>query len=152
MRLSLRGLQPLRERGDTITEVLIAIAVVSLVLGGAYVTANRSLQNTRDAEERSNALKVAEGQVEQLKYLSSANPAALFGASVPASFCISGGTSVASSTAPCRVNSTGAATTVEPAYNISITRSGNTFTVRSVWTKVGGHAQNSVELKYRVYQ
>lgn len=152
MRLKRRFLNRLSERGDTVVEVLMAIAVVSLILGGAYVTANRSLQNTRDAEERSNALKMAEAQTEQLRHLASTNPSVIFGAGVPASFCISGTATVDSSTALCLVNGSGALTTTPPAYRIAITRSGNTFTITSTWIKVGGDQQNSVQLKYRVYQ
>src|SRR5687767_4350813 len=58
--------RPIRERGDTIVEVLIAIAVVSLILGGAYTTTNRSMQATRSAQERSVALTLAESQIERL--------------------------------------------------------------------------------------
>ncbi len=56
-----------RQKGDTIVEVLIAIAVVSLVLGGAYSIANRSLASVRQAQEHAEALKIAESQVEKLK-------------------------------------------------------------------------------------
>lgn len=142
----------LTERGDTVVEVLIAIAIVSLVLGGAYVTANRSLQSTRDAEERSNALKLAEAEVEDIKYMSAAMPNALFAPSVPASYCLVTHVVHASSSAQCTVGSNGAPTTAPPAYSMSITRVGNTFTVRVVWTKVGSDRQNNVELKYRAYQ
>jgi type II secretory pathway pseudopilin PulG len=55
--------------GDTIVEVLIAMAAVGLVLGGAYTSANRSLNSTRAAQERGEALKVAEGQFEGLNAL-----------------------------------------------------------------------------------
>ncbi len=58
------------QAGDTIIEVLLAITVISTILGGAFVTANRSLQNMRQAQERGEALKLIEGQVEKLKALS----------------------------------------------------------------------------------
>lgn len=58
------------KRGDTIVEVLLAIAIVSAVLAGAYVTTNRSLRAGRDAQEASEALELAEGQVERIKSLS----------------------------------------------------------------------------------
>lgn len=54
-------------RGDTIVEVLISIAVASAVLGGAYAVVNRTLQNSQQAQEHSEALNMAEGQLEQLK-------------------------------------------------------------------------------------
>ncbi len=56
-------------RGDTIVEVLIAISVVSIILGGAYVTSSRSLGNIRGAQERIEALKLIEGQLERLSVI-----------------------------------------------------------------------------------
>lgn len=141
-----------RNRGDTIVEVLISIAVVSLILGGAFVTSNRSLQGTRDAEERSNALKMAETQVEQIKYLAANDPDVLFAVGVPSTFCLNANTAIAATDARCKVDSTGTPTTVQPAYDLAITRSGNTFTIRSTWIKIGGETTNNVELKYRAYQ
>jgi type II secretory pathway pseudopilin PulG len=61
-------------RGDTIVEVLVAILIVSLVLAGAYVTAAHALTATRQAQERSEALKLIEGQAEALRTVSAVNP------------------------------------------------------------------------------
>jgi Tfp pilus assembly protein PilV len=54
-------------RGDTIVEVLISIVILALVLSGAYHTANASLNNVTDAQERTQALDVAQNQVEDLR-------------------------------------------------------------------------------------
>jgi len=59
------------ERGDTIIEVMLAIAVVGMVLAAAYNIANRALMTGRYAQEQTEALKVAESQVEKLKYKAS---------------------------------------------------------------------------------
>jgi len=143
-------------RGDTVVEVLMSIAVISLVLSGAYVTANRSLQGARLAEERNNALKMAEAQVEQIKYMASLYPDRLFGAGAPASYCLVNSATVASTQATpdpkCKVDSSGTPTTAEPAYTLTITRNVNTFVVTSTWTKFGSNTLNSAELKYRAYQ
>ena len=62
------------QRGDTIVEVLLAMAVVGLVLGVAYGITNRSVAIGRSAQERSEALKLAETQLELLKeYISQEN-------------------------------------------------------------------------------
>lgn len=53
-------------RGDTILEVLIAIAVVSSILGSVFVLANRTTQNSRQAQEHQEALKYASSQIELL--------------------------------------------------------------------------------------
>lgn len=62
-------------RGDTIVEVLIAIAVVSLVLAGSYASTRRSANATRTAQEQGEALKFAESQVEQIKAALESSPA-----------------------------------------------------------------------------
>lgn len=145
-------IRQLLERGDTIVEVLISIAVISTVMGGAFIMTNRSLQGTRNAQERVNATKLTESQVELLKNVVATNSTAVFGGSAPASFCISGSaTVVASSNAACTVGVTGAATTGQPQFNIAITRATNTFTVSTTWTSIRGNATNNVQLKYRVY-
>jgi Tfp pilus assembly protein PilV len=56
----------IEQTGDTIIEVLVAMAVLMMVLVGAYVTANRSLNSERNAQEHTEALTIAQGQVEDL--------------------------------------------------------------------------------------
>lgn len=143
----------LRERGDTIVEVLISITVISAVLGGAYVTTNRSFLASRDAQERTAGLKVVESQLEELKGVISTSPNTIFGSGVPGSFCVTGPTSVADSgNSACFVNSAGNPTGAEPRYHLMITRSGNTFTVKNQWTSVRGDTTNQIQMKYRLYQ
>lgn len=56
-----------RENGDTIVEVLIALAIIGLVIAGAYATADSSTRIVRQAQERSDAVKVAESQLETIR-------------------------------------------------------------------------------------
>lgn len=58
----------LDSRGDTIVEVLIAILVMSVILTGAFVSARRSQAGIRQSQERVEALKVAEAQLERIRY------------------------------------------------------------------------------------
>ena len=58
--------------GDTIVEVLVAMAIVGIVLAGAFAASNRSQKSTQQAQEHTTALKIAEGQLELLK--ASSNP------------------------------------------------------------------------------
>lgn len=60
-------LQRRREAGDTIVEVLIAIAVISSVLAITYSIMNRNLRTMRDNQERTEAAKLAQGQLELLR-------------------------------------------------------------------------------------
>lgn len=146
-----------REKGDTIVEVLIAISVVSMVLGGAYVTTNRSLLATRAAEERGNALKLAESQIEQLKGIANSNQAdTIFGSGTPMPFCISGvsGAVVSATNPDCKVNAGGQPNTTQPVYSLSIVRGSdnNTFTVTNQWADASGKITDSLRLIYRVYE
>lgn len=75
------------QRGDTIVEVLIAMAVISSVLAGAFFVTNRSTNNVRDSEEHAQALQLLQGQVEQLR--SDATTAGTIYASMPKFFCYS---------------------------------------------------------------
>src|ERR1035437_9248982 len=61
------GSQSLNSRGDTIVEVLLAMLVISVILGGAFVLSRASLTGVRQSQERGEALKVAESQTEQLR-------------------------------------------------------------------------------------
>lgn len=74
-------------RGDTIVEVLISIAILSVILTGAYVTSNQSLNNIRQAQERIQALGFAQTQIEDLR----AQSATAFNSAGNAPFKASGG-------------------------------------------------------------
>ncbi len=56
----------LRQRGDTIVEVMIVLAVLGSAIGISYTTANRSLLNARQAQENAEAAKLAQAQLEAL--------------------------------------------------------------------------------------
>jgi len=60
----------IHQRGDTIVEVLLAMAVLGLIMGGAFASARRSLNSTVQAKEHTTALKLAEGQLEEIKQIS----------------------------------------------------------------------------------
>lgn len=147
------------QRGDTIVEVLISIAVISLVLGGAYVTTNRNLLATRAAQERTNAISLVESQLEQIKSLSATDPETLFDPNIPVEFCIAQDRVITGSdTADCRVDTAGAPNEIEPVYNLSITRTGPdanqgyVFEVTNTWEDPSGNQDNQVQMIYRVYE
>ncbi len=64
--------------GDTIVEVLICMAIVGLALGGAFGVAVRSLVQIREAEERSQAIRLAQSQVELLQQAIKEDPTGTF--------------------------------------------------------------------------
>lgn len=62
-------MKKLNFRGDTIVEALIATVIIGLTVGLAYGIASRSLRSAQQSQERLEALKLAEGQVEAMKGL-----------------------------------------------------------------------------------
>lgn len=143
-----------RERGDTIVEVLISIAVVSSVLGITYATMNRNLLTTRALQERTEASKYAQSQLEALKVYTDSNAAIPGG-----SFCLNG---------PARINLIAAPPATASADNFSeypalcvqqgLYHTGivpdpvttKLFHVYVRWTKVGGGSVEDVVISYRV--
>lgn len=142
-RLSIIGLNA---KGDTIVEVLLAIAVVSAVLGGAFVSANRSLRGARISQERGEALKHIEGQLEKLKAATkdSAKSDAVFAAT--GEFCLNDALDVV--TIPNSVCNVGP----DGRYALSVTRSGDDFTASAKWDKFAESGQEVVNIVYRDYQ
>lgn len=58
----------LNKAGDTIVEVLIGLAVLGSVLTAGYSISTRSLNGIRVSQERGEALKIAEEQLEKIRY------------------------------------------------------------------------------------
>ena len=65
------------QTGDTIVEVLIAMVILAFVLTGAYTSAQYSLNNITNAENRITASNIASGQIESLKEVLSTNPTSI---------------------------------------------------------------------------
>lgn len=153
-----------KQRGDTIIEVLIAVAVLGAILGGSFAVASRSLNVSQQAQERSEATKVIESQLELLRF----NSATVVAGSYPTGFCFnqavnppsiqplnttpptsagSDGLSTSTYTAICQRNTGGGAT-----YNIGIFKqaggAGNTFTIQVRWFKVGGNGVEEAKIAY----
>lgn len=61
----------LQQRGDTIVEVLIALAILSLAFVISYVTANSALIDSQNSQEHSMALEYLDTQAELLRYAAS---------------------------------------------------------------------------------
>lgn len=78
--------------GDTIVEVLLAIAIASSVLGIAFATSSRNLRATRDVQEHAEATRLIQGQIEALRHTYYANPSSIPDTTNP--FCMNGSTVV----------------------------------------------------------
>lgn len=57
----------LKQTGDTIVEAMVAVSVVGLVIASSFAIATRSLKSARQSQERGEALKIAESQVESVR-------------------------------------------------------------------------------------
>jgi len=151
-------IKPLRhnQSGDTIIEVLICIAVVSLVLAGAYVSTNRNTLLTLDAQEHGQALKLVETQLEFLRAAAQPNPA--FSLGVNNCFDNTGTLQVDNSHAgsdPCwqQTDGTSAPAGQEPTYKMKVVLSSapNTYKVSATWDTPVGTAKDdgNVTMYYR---
>ena len=145
-----------RQRGDTIVEVLFAIAILGAVLGGAYVVVNRNIMTNRASQERLEAVKLAETQSERLKVKSASDPTVL----TKTNFCMGIGNLVldgAGTHVGCKVDATGAPTASEQHYRIVITndaslpQGGVRYKITIVWPSVQGSADDTLEYLYEVY-
>ena len=151
----------LQQRGDTMVEVLIAIAVISSILGSAYAITNNSVRTNQGSQERSVATKVAETQLEFLKSFTKT-------ATVPSNnFClyIDAASNVVtaqtiSGTPPhptnCLRDSSGNLSTAgDDRYKVAINRSINgtesLFTVLVDWDASTG-SRDSLSMVYKAYQ
>lgn len=163
----------LNSRGDSIIEVLIVIAILMIIISGGYTIATRSLNGIRASQERSEATKIAEGQIEAINqrfkeintladlqntvrrgyFIGYRNGWAPPGS--PDTFCVNSinGRGVASTDPVCTVSSL---------YKIGITTDKTeiefkggakkyqlTYTVTVSWDKVGGGAEQKIDIVNR---
>lgn len=157
----------LNQIGDTIVEVMIAVAVLGTVIGGVYSVASRSLRNARQAQERSEALKYTESQIEQLKQIAPDNAGVFAGDSI---FCMDGGKVVefGEATLPNlseddfaaypNDSQDGGSCVKDQLYHVAIesnpvqgATSGAEFTVVTRWDRLGG-GRDEVKMLYRMYE
>lgn len=68
-------IKPRNFNGDTIVEVLIAIAVAAFAIGTSYAIANKSLERAIAARERNEALNIIQNQISDLKVRFKSDPA-----------------------------------------------------------------------------
>lgn len=131
-----------RERGDTIVEVLIATAIISLVLVLAYATATRNARVAQETREQTQAVKIAERQVELLRNSNLTSPAVLPTAANP---CYPvGATTPGAACDNFTADGSGAT------YQVRITPptgTGDVYTVQVEWDTLAGRTAN-VTMRY----
>lgn len=157
----------LGERGDTIVEVMIVLAILSFAIIIAYSSANRSLADARQSEENSYAAELAQSQVEQIRSavinsndtstgsISNLNAQEMSGAS----FCMSAGSAITTTAAaflspnPCiPTNTTGgvpytlADTLSQPVQSLPALDS---FQILVTWPDALGQGEDTLTLFYQ---
>ena len=141
------------EGGDTIVEVIVAIAIVSQVLAAAYVLSNHNVLTIQDSQEHSQAMQDIQSEIEMLKNADGA------GITTSTSNCYDLDSShstfdkVVSNA--CTFNANGQYdSTTEPYYNLSVSSDGaapptpKLYTIAASWNDVFGHRGN-VTMHYR---
>jgi hypothetical protein len=145
----------LGQRGDTIVEVVIAIAVASAALIGAYASTNKNSLSTQTAQERTQAVKLVETQVEYLRAAS--------GISAPNNcFVIDSGSGTPGKAVVglgslggnlCIVTGDGVKATAldQLVYRLSVSLDGstNSYKVSAVWDNIAGTGTNNAVMYYR---
>lgn len=157
--------------GDTLVEVMISMAIIALVLGSSYSLAIRATNTGRQAQERVEATKLIEGQIEKLKYRSTVAdfwlPSKDYMSGNP--FCVTNSSTISTRIPTSGLNvSTDVLTdnfadyplvgcqTSNGRYNMSIfynpaPTSNDTFTFKIRWDRLGG-GRDEVKIYYRMHQ
>ncbi|MEO5627687.1 MAG: hypothetical protein ABIQ89_02260 [Candidatus Saccharimonadales bacterium] len=160
--MPIRNPKQLSQTGDTIVEVLIVIIVLGVVVSAGYRTAIRSLQSIQLSQEKTYALKLAEGQLESIKAKATQDPTILSASG----YCLDSSlNSQTISPAPtnglpdnyvsypvsCKVDPNGGSCT-GLCYYVGVRKvSDNSITASVRWDGYAGKKQQ-VELSYRLYQ
>lgn len=150
------------EKGETIIEVLMSIAVLSLAIVGSIVVARSSLLLGQSANERLQALKIAETQIERLKALApssrAGDPNGIFRST---DFCVRPDLSIVNIPA----TPADCANTYFPESALAVVVNydangpdgavggfdNNVFTVSVTWDSVDGEGRDSVVIEYRLH-
>lgn len=150
--------------GDTIVEVLIAMAVAATVLALSFSTMSRNLYSLQDAQERSTAVKLIQGQIEAVRNLYNAKDATFNGLSTNTSFCVyNNGQSISTgfqNTAPSGLDLTSDSWGNYPAnctqgpgniYHLGIsTADKSIYKFYARWDQVGARSRDQVMMVYKV--
>jgi prepilin-type N-terminal cleavage/methylation domain-containing protein len=153
--------------GDTLVEVMIAMAVMGMILSIAYTTAGAALRTAQQAQERSQAIKVAENQIERLKVLAPSynKPNAALNIFRNRPFCIDESTNLttdwASGTPSADVDADTLASPPYPAACINGNRyyfviqydstQNDLFTTLVRWERIGG-GRDEIKVVYHLHQ
>ncbi len=152
----------LKQRGDTIVEVMIVLAVLGLAIGICYRTATKSLLQVREAQETIRATQLLQSQVELLySYAPITDPNPLGNYIFRGgTFCLDASNNIKS------IPPNPPSTCVQSIYTVTIIdctknfilaqcgtghNSDDTFVLTAVWENVGGQGKDRALLTYRLH-
>jgi type II secretory pathway pseudopilin PulG len=146
--MPIRSLWHVHQDGDTIVEVLISMAIVSVILAGAYAITTQDLKATQDASERSQAQQLVQQQIELLR------PYAATGTTVPDGNCLqegglpaTGGVTAVSG-ANCQLQGGSGTCTSSFCYTVAITQpTAGSYEITATWPNQHG-SNSSVTMDY----
>lgn len=148
----------LKQNGDTIVEVLIVVAVIGLVIALGYSLATNSLNGVRVSQERSEATKIAESQVELLRYKLGQGDTDVKTVTTGDAFCIDK-TTLDTNISPNCVQNSLYTVNIKRAEDSSVAcfkegqlsakQNFNRYDVTVNWGRSGGGADQSLTLYYR---
>ena len=142
------------QRGDTIVEVMICIAIIALTLSISFAMASRSYRYGLAAGERQAANDLAQGQIEFLRNALIANNQGTDSNNLYTQystppfnpFCIDARTG--SPTLGQALSTSSDACTFQ-LYKTTISLTGKVYTVNTQWTSSTSSANNSLTLYYK---
>lgn len=147
----------LNNKGDTIMEVLIAVAVLSLILVTSFALANRSSQATRQANERAEANKYVSAEVEKIKYYLGQSAAGVPGEDE--FYCLTGNSPDYDLTEADVSNdlennfreANACKKGTDGRYVVVFKRTGNTYSIYGRWDSVTGKTVDKINAVHRIY-
>ena len=132
----LRRLTNYNQAGDTIVEVMVSVVVAGMALGAAYAISGASLRRGIEAQERTQATRLVQSQIE---YLKSAN--------ITTQLPSDGIESCYQAAQSPPVG--GRCLVIDGKFDIWLVRNGNTYTIRAEWDSLNGGSRNLVRMDYR---
>jgi type II secretory pathway pseudopilin PulG len=138
----------LKQAGDTIVEVVIAVAIISTVLAGAFTVSNRSTVTVQDSEEHAQALQLLQGQVELLRSAAADRTSLPVALNTP--FCLAAGAyyQPAALNGQCLMNNLYRLSISSPQSSPNV-GSTTVFNLTASWTALHS-GTNTVYLSYKV--
>jgi type II secretory pathway pseudopilin PulG len=167
-------MKALQNRGDTIVEVLIVLAILTFALSISYASATRSLADAQLAQENSYATELAQSQIEEIRVAVIGSLASTSGSisnlsgvtvgGVVQQFCMNlGNDYLATDAAHCQITNGGTTYTINDRLLLSAPTSGgggplffpftsvNTFEVTITWPDSLNQGTDTDKLFYKVY-